>query len=121
MQALPSVSNTNPEQHTGLTRSDLALIRAAAARHHEVERLVLFGSRAKGSHRRGSDVDLLVQGPNLSSDTVLALSDELNEVAPLPYFFDLVDDNTLESSTLRAHIERVGIVLYQREAPPPSA
>ena len=38
------------------------------------------------------------------------------EQLPLPYFFDVINNNTLSDSALREHIERVGVAIYQKEA-----
>ena len=97
----------------GLLEQDLFHICNAAADLKEITEVVLFGSRAKGTYRQGSDVDLSIKGKGITHDTVLQLSDELNEERPLPYFFDVVDYNSLKvDDPLRAHIDRVGIVLF---------
>ena len=103
------------DQQTGLTRSDLKLIHQAAKQQPEIEQLILFGSRAKGNYRNGSDVDLAVQGQDVTYESVIKLADELNENLPLPYMFDVLNYDTLAEATLKEHIDRVGIVLYQRE------
>lgn len=41
-------------QHTGLTARDIQWIIEAAEQQPEIEQLILFGSRAKGSQRKGS-------------------------------------------------------------------
>ena len=96
----------------GLIERDLFHIRAAAAEHPEIDEVVLFGSRAKGTHQQGSDVDLSIKGKGITHTTVLRLLDSLNEERPIPYFFDVVDYNGLGDEPLREHIDRVGIVLF---------
>lgn len=105
---------------TGLSDSDLNLIREAAAQYSDIAALVLFGSRAKGTHRKGSDVDIAVQGAAVNDATISALTDQLNEVLPIPYFFDVLNYNTLAEPDLLAHIDRVGLVLYQNSKVAPS-
>ena len=74
----------------------------------------MFGSRAKGTHDKGSDVDIAIKGRGINDDTVFQLSDELNEERPLPYFFDVLDYGALmEDEPIRAHIDRVGVVLFR--------
>lgn len=97
---------------TGLSDSDYALIAEAAKQQSEIESLVLFGSRAKGNFRKGSDVDIAVKGLSVTYDSVIRLSDQLNEVLPLPYFFDVLNYNTLSDPELKAHIDRVGLEIY---------
>lgn len=104
----------NLNQQTGLTDKDLEQIRQAAAEFADIEALLVFGSRAKGNYRKGSDVDLAVVGEAVSDETLSAVTDQLNEVLPLPYFFDVVHYNTLAEEALKEHIDRVGLTLYQR-------
>lgn len=104
----------NLERQTGLTRRDLELIRETAESQPAIERLVLFGSRAKGTYRQGSDVDLVVEGIAVTDATLSAVADRLNEQLPLPYFFDVLNDNTLNDDALREHIGRVGITIYEK-------
>lgn len=97
----------------GLIERDLFHIRASASELKEIDQVVLFGSRAKGTHDKGSDVDLALKGKEITYATVLRLLDELNEKRPLPYFFDVVDYGSLQvDEPLRSHIDRVGIVLF---------
>ena len=96
----------------GLIKRDLFHIRSAVAELPEIEEVILFGSRAKGTYQQGSDVDLAIKGEKIAHSTVLRLLDSLNEVRPIPYFFDVINYNSLEDNPLRSHIDRVGIVLY---------
>ncbi len=105
----------NLQQHTGLTEKDIRWIIQAVEQQPEIERLVLFGSRAKGCHRKGSDVDLAIKGEEVSYDSVTRLSEQLNEEIPLPYMFDVLDYGTLAEPALKSHIDRVGIVLYLKK------
>lgn len=101
------------EYQTGLSSKDLTLIRQAAEAYPEIEQLVLFGSRAKGNYRKGSDVDLAVMGSKVTYETITQLADRLNEELPLPWFFDVLDYHTLTEPALKEHIDRVGLVLFQ--------
>ena len=77
---------------------------------------VVFGSRAKGTHRPGSDVDLALFGESIRAADLVRLSEHLNEDSPLPYRFDVVQYETLASEELRSHIDRVGLRIWP--APP---
>ncbi|NVK31273.1 MAG: nucleotidyltransferase domain-containing protein [Gammaproteobacteria bacterium] len=99
---------------TGLSQSDLASIINNASSDPMIEELILFGSRAKASHKKGSDVDLAVNCSEHGDQAAIRLSIELNENTFMPYFFDVIDMNTLTNQELIEHIERVGIRLYQR-------
>ncbi|WP_228037448.1 nucleotidyltransferase domain-containing protein [Nodosilinea sp. LEGE 06152] len=89
-------------------------ILGACRQFEEIATVVLFGSRAKGNYKQGSDVDLAVKGDRVTHRTVAHLADVLNEDLPLPYFFDIVHYNSLASQPLLEHIDRVGVVLYDR-------
>lgn len=100
-------------QHSGLLEKDLAMILEATRIFPEIEQVILFGSRAKGTQKKGSDVDLAIKG-NISYDTVLGLSNILNEEKALPYFFDVINYHSITEPLLSEHIDRVGITIYER-------
>jgi len=79
-----------------------------------IEEVILFGSRAKGCADRGSDVDLVVKGRAITEEKIFRLYEKLSEESNLPYFFDVVDYASLEDGPLKAHIDRVGLTLYER-------
>ncbi len=93
---------------TGLTQTDIRRITAAIKHFPEIEEAVIFGSRAKGTYKKASDVDLAIKGRAVTGETVNRLSFLLNEELPLPYFFDVVHYETLENQQLIEHIDRVG-------------
>jgi len=92
----------------GLRNSDLAHILKVISQFPEIEHVVIFGSRAKGTQLNGSDIDLAIKGEMISDDTVVHLSLLLNEELPLPYFFDVVHYEGIENKDLKEHIDRVG-------------
>ncbi|MGS2744293.1 nucleotidyltransferase domain-containing protein [Halomonas sp. LS-001] len=102
----------NLEEQTGLTANDIEQIVQAARRQPEIRGLVLFGSRAKGNYRKGSDVDLAVKGDGVGYNCVTNLAQQLNEETLLPYQFDVLDYNALTNPALKAHIDRRGVNLY---------
>jgi len=71
---------------------------------------VVFGSRAKGNWRENSDIDIAVFGEGVNVGSLVAQLDEL----PMPYKFDIVDYNSINSCALREHIDRVGIEIYTK-------
>ena len=72
----------------------------------------MFGSRAKGNYKIGSDVDLAIKGGRLTYEITARLADCLNEDKPLPYFFDVVHYDAIAEPKLKEHIDRVGIDIY---------
>lgn len=77
------------------------------AKKCELSRVVLFGSRARGTNRERSDVDLAVTGKNVS-DFQFMLEDEADTLLS----FDVVDMGTVVSQKLKQNIEREGVCLY---------
>lgn len=98
----------------GLPASAEARIRAVLAAHPEVDRAILYGSRAMGNFRPGSDIDLTLEGEGLTHDLLLRIMTELDDLL-LPWTIDLSLFKDLNHQTLREHIERVGIVFFSSE------
>lgn len=80
-----------------------------------VEKVLLFGSRAKGTHKRGSDIDLALIGDSLDRETMGRIDSALDDL-PTPYTFSLVILDQRLDKELAAHIRRVGIALFERHA-----
>lgn len=95
----------------GLTDRDMNDIQIALEQFPEINSAILFGSRALGTHKNGSDVDLAIVGSRITYRTVASLSDILNEVYLLPYMFDIVHYDSLTNENLKSHIDSVGKAL----------
>lgn len=97
----------------GLSVSSWAQICAVLSRYPEIQQALLYGSRAKGSHQPGSDIDLCLQGA-LSDSDLLRLLNALDDLL-LPYTLDICRFEALDpaaDASLIAHIQRVGQVFY---------
>lgn len=99
----------------GLLDRDLKFILEAVNKYPEIEEVIIFGSRAMGNYKKGSDVDMALIGEKIDRKTVIRLSDDLNEEYPLPYFFDIVSYKDISNEDLRKHIDRVGKSIYRRK------
>ena len=97
----------------GLTEKTVENICAVFARFPAIEKAVLYGSRAKGNFKTGSDIDLTLYGEALTSDLRLTIASALDDLM-LPYTIDLSVFNELNHEKLREHIERVGVLFYER-------
>ncbi len=102
----------------GLSEATLETVRRILAAHPAVERAILFGSRAMGRQRRGSDIDLALVGEALGLRELGAIAGAFEESA-LPYLVDLCLWHRIDHPGLRAHIQRVGQVLYERSPQAP--
>lgn len=98
----------------GLRESDLAYINEVLNKYDVIDKTVIFGSRAKGNYKPGSDIDLALSGNHINFDTVAKVKYELEEKGGLPYFVDVVDYSHLNHEGLKEHIDRVGVVLFER-------
>jgi predicted nucleotidyltransferase len=99
----------------GLPSMTVGKIRSVFALHPQIEKAVLYGSRAKGSYKIGSDIDLTLYGEGLGFDELLVIMSELDDLL-LPYTIDLSIFATLDHAGLRDHIQRVGVPFYDRAA-----
>ena len=97
-----------PETPSGLSKKTIEKIRGCIKKNLKVQKVVLYGSRAKGNYRRGSDVDLCFFGDDLDTHDLLKISDELDELL-LPYTFDLSIYSKIENPEFKEHIDRVGV------------
>ena len=97
----------------GLPDKSCRMIAEALSRCPEITDAVIFGSRAMGNQKHGSDVDLAIKGPGVSARTVARLSTLLNEELPLPYRFEVVDYNRLADPAVRRHIDEHGRAFYR--------
>jgi len=96
----------------GFSGQDLELIISVIREFPQVSAAIIFGSRAKGNFRNGSDVDIALKGSGLNLDVVSQISHTLNEESTLPYKFDVLNYHTISNEDLIEHINRVGIVFY---------
>jgi uncharacterized protein len=97
----------------GLTHITVEKICAIFQRYVEIEKAVLYGSRAKGNFKTGSDIDLTLYGEKLSPNLLGDIAESLDDLL-LPYTIDLSIFDTLNHKELREHIERVGVLFYTR-------
>ena len=99
----------------GLSETTVERIRGVLAHYPMVEKAVLYGSRAKGTHRPGSDIDLTLCGSGLDHTLLTRIDIELDDLL-LPYQIDLSLFSSLTHPALLDHIRRVGMVIYERAA-----
>ncbi len=96
----------------GFKPGEIELIRQILTAEPAVSEAYIFGSRAKGNYKSGSDVDIALKGQDLNLQKITRLSFILNEESVMPYFFDLIDYNTIKEVDLKNHIDRVGIKIF---------
>ena len=99
----------------GLDGRTLDLLVSALSREPTVHRAILFGSRAKGTAKPGSDIDLCLEGPDLGTPVLARLETFLDDLL-LPWEIDLVPRTDIDNPELLAHIDEFGIPIYERSA-----
>ncbi len=77
----------------------------------DIERVLIFGSRAKGTYRNGSDIDFAIWTDN--HDDFFRIAGELDEL-PTPYKFDVIDYKTLTHQGMLNSINNDGKLFYQQ-------
>jgi predicted nucleotidyltransferase len=100
--------------NNGLTEKEVTRICAVFTKHPEVEKVILYGSRAKGNYKPGSDIDLALLGADLTQRILGQIQSEMDD-GLLPYRFDLSIFSQITHSDLINHIQRVGVIFYEKK------
>jgi len=95
----------------GLSEETIRAICDVLQRHQSVEKALLYGSRAKGTFRTGSDIDLTLIGKDIQLNEQFRIENELDDLL-LPYKIDLSIFHEISNKDLIDHINRVGKVIY---------
>ena len=98
----------------GLNQETIDKINSVFENHPEIDKVIIYGSRAKGNYRTGSDIDLTLIGTDLKYDLAGTLDSEIDDLNT-PYMFDISVFKLLNSPSLEEHINRVGKVFYQKK------
>ncbi len=97
----------------GLKQNQINAINSIFKEYNAIEMVIIYGSRAKGTYKPGSDIDLVVEGNNLTFSELMSVENKLDDLL-LPYKIDLSKKSSISSEELLAHIQRVGKVFYEK-------
>lgn len=97
----------------GLYPGSYEEIQKTLAEFDSIEEVIIYGSRAKGTHREGSDIDLVLLG-DISEHDLNLLWHKLDD-SFIPYKFDISVYSKLNSESLLDHIKRVGKIFYKKK------
>lgn len=97
----------------GLSLLTLDKLGSVFHKHAAIDSVAVYGSRAKGNYKPGSDIDLTIKGTLLSFSELMQLEDEIDDLY-LPYQVDLSQYEAVESGDLLNHINRVGVTIYSK-------
>jgi uncharacterized protein len=112
MQANKSVGIATADRF-GLSESTRKKICAVFENIKPIERVLIYGSRAMGNFKPGSDIDLTIVDVDLNQKTLADVNDLIDDLL-LPYKVDLSIYKTLGHPELKEHINRVGLEFYVR-------
>ncbi len=97
----------------GLMPEDVMDIKAVLAAFPKVKQVVLFGSRAKGNYKPGSDIDFVILGDDITMNDMFTIGNSLENLGMI-YSFDLQNIALIKNKDLLDHINRVGIIFYSK-------
>ena len=96
----------------GLPDKTIEAINNLFASFKEIDKVKIFGSRARGDFKRGSDIDLALCG-EINEKLLRHITSELDEL-PTPYKFDVVNYNDIENTALRQNIDNDGKIFFKK-------
>lgn len=97
----------------GLKPKTIQAVNSIFEKFPDIEAAVIYGSRAKGNYRNGSDIDLTIKGESLDLSLLFRIETELDDLL-LPYNIDLSIFHKIDNQKLIEHIERNGLVFYKK-------
>lgn len=97
----------------GLKDGVLLKLREVFSSFPKIHEVVIYGSRALGTYREGSDIDLSLKG-DLSSENLIQIEKRIDDLM-LPYIVDISIYHRLTNKNFLDHINRVGKTLYVKE------
>lgn len=103
----------NSTQPFGLPLATLDKLNSVFAQHNAIDSVLIYGSRAKGNFRPGSDIDLTIKGSEIPFAEFMKIENQIDDLM-LPYTVDLSQYQQLGNEELIAHIDRVGVEIFAR-------
>lgn len=97
---------------TGLSLNTLSSLNSVFKQFDAIDKIVLYGSRALGTYKPGSDIDLALFGKDVTPDLIANIAILIDDLL-LPYTLDLTSYAFIDNDALREHIDRVGIELFR--------
>ena len=98
----------------GIDDKNLHLIRSIFKDFHVINKVLVYGSRAKGNYSEQSDIDLVIADTNIDRKTIGEILLAINN-SDFPYTVDLQNMEAIKNPQLQEHIQRVGKEFYVKE------
>jgi uncharacterized protein len=99
----------------GLKEATIEKIITVFSQYPNIQKVLLYGSRAKGNYRNGSDIDLTLIGENISYGQLSKIDIQIDDLL-LPYCFDISIFKDIENLDLIDHINRIGLIFYEKSS-----
>lgn len=100
--------------HYGLTERNMNSMEKIFRKYENIKEVILYGSRAKGNYRNGSDIDLTLRTDDtFTRQHILRIVNDFDD-SDIPYLVDISQYNEIDNENLKAHINRVGKVIYAK-------
>lgn len=97
----------------GLSESVIEKLLLIFSSTGDIEEAILFGSRAKGNYKEGSDIDIAFKGSEITTKLIRKIELEIDKLN-LPYVVDILVYSDIKEPMLTDHIDRVGICIYKK-------
>lgn len=98
----------------GLKQLHINAINCIFSQYPEIVMVIIYGSRAKGTFRKGSDIDLTLIENKLTFSQLMEIENKIDDLL-LPYKIDLSQKRKISDPELINHINRCGLEFYRRE------
>lgn len=95
---------------TGLSKKEIEILKKNLSYHNHIKQIIIYGSRALGNYKKGSDIDIALKGEDINLELIIRVKSEL-EATNLPYFFDIIHYDTITNQNLKKHIDNYGLDL----------
>jgi len=107
------MSSVGSNLFLGLPQPTLDKLCSVFKKHATIDSVVIYGSRAKGNYKAGSDIDLTIKGGQIPFLELMKIEDEIDDLY-LPYMVDISLYKQLKNIDLIKHIDRVGVSIYEK-------
>jgi len=97
----------------GLSHKTVQKIKGVLAKYEQVDSAILYGSRATGNYRNGSDIDLALKGSDCNLKLLAKICNEIDDLL-LPYKLDISIYKNIDNKDLIEHINNIGVDFYQK-------
>ena len=98
----------------GLTEKEIALLKKVFEKNEQIEKVFIYGSRAKGNFKKTSDIDLAVCFASGAQKSIARLRSELEDL-PIIYLIDITDEAEIEAGKFKDAYERTKVGFYVKK------